>query len=74
MRRISLESCMELMESAISGGHKILLFSQFTSMLAIIEEALKEKQHITRLLARMSELEASPGRNLWICWECSGTE
>ena len=35
---------MELMESAISGGHKILLFSQFTSMLAIIEEALKERK------------------------------
>ena len=34
---------MELMESAISGGHKILLFSQFTSMLAIIEEELKKK-------------------------------
>lgn len=32
------------MESAISGGHKILLFSQFTSMLAIIEEALKERK------------------------------
>lgn len=39
-----LESCMELIESAISGGHKILLFSQFTSMLAIIEEALKERK------------------------------
>lgn len=40
-----LESCMELIESAISGGHKMLLFSQFTSMLAIIESALN-KQNI----------------------------
>ncbi len=38
-----LESCLELIESAISGGHKILLFSQFTSMLAIIESALSER-------------------------------
>ena len=35
-----LDSCMELIESAIVGGHKILLFSQFTSMLAIIEAEL----------------------------------
>ena len=33
-----LDSCIELVENAIEGGHKILLFSQFTSMLAIIEE------------------------------------
>ena len=38
-----LESCLELIDSAIEGGHKILLFSQFTSMLAIIEEELKKK-------------------------------
>ena len=38
-----LESCLELIESAISGGHKILLFSQFTSMLAIIEKALSDR-------------------------------
>ena len=38
-----LESCLELIESAMSGGHKILLFSQFTSMLAIIEKALSDR-------------------------------
>lgn len=37
-----LESCMELLENGVSGGHKILLFSQFTSMLEIIEERLKK--------------------------------
>lgn len=38
-----LESCLELIDSAIEGGHKILLFSQFTSMLAIIEDELRKK-------------------------------
>lgn len=37
-----LDICMELVESAISGGHKILLFSQFTSMLSIIGKKLDE--------------------------------
>ena len=37
-----LESCLELLKSAIEGGHRILLFSQFTSMLAIIERRLTE--------------------------------
>ena len=35
------ESCMELIHSAIDGGHKILLFSQFTSMLELLEKDLK---------------------------------
>ncbi len=38
-----LDTCMELLTSGIEGGHKILLFSQFTSMLAIIEERLKKQ-------------------------------
>lgn len=37
------ESCLDLIESAVEGGHKILLFSQFTSMLALLEESLKER-------------------------------
>lgn len=37
-----LESCMELIESAIDGGHKILLFSQFTAMLEILQERLEQ--------------------------------
>lgn len=36
-----LELCMELIEQCIAGGHKLLLFSQFTSMLAIIEQRLR---------------------------------
>ena len=38
-----LEACTDLIESAIEGGHKMLLFSQFTSMLAIIGQRLREK-------------------------------
>ncbi len=36
-----LESCMELVSEALSGGHRILLFSQFTSMLALIRQRLE---------------------------------
>lgn len=35
-----LDTCMELISSAIDGGHKVLLFSQFTSMLDIISKRL----------------------------------
>ena len=34
------EACLDLVMSAVDGGHKILLFSQFTSMLALLEEDL----------------------------------
>ncbi len=36
------EACLELVQSAIDGGHKILLFSQFTSMLDILRSSLDE--------------------------------
>ena len=35
-----LDACLELVEQAIDGGHKLLLFSQFTKMLDIICERL----------------------------------
>lgn len=38
-----LDMCMELLASGIEGGHKILLFSQFTSMLDIIGERMKKQ-------------------------------
>ena len=38
------QACMELIQSAIDGGHRILLFSQFTSMLALLETDLKEEK------------------------------
>lgn len=37
-----LEQCAELVESCVNSGHKILLFSQFTSMLDIISKRLEE--------------------------------
>ena len=35
-----LEMCVELLKEAVGAGHKVLLFSQFTSMLAILEKRL----------------------------------
>ena len=35
-----LDCCMELVRRGLEGGHRILLFSQFTSMLELIEERL----------------------------------
>lgn len=37
------ETCMELIQSAVEGEHKLLLFSQFTSMLALLEQELTAK-------------------------------
>lgn len=39
-----LETCMDLVKNGVEGGHKILLFSQFTSMLEIIEKRLKKEE------------------------------
>ena len=41
-----LLQCVELVQEMISGGHRILLFSQFTSMLDILRNEL-EKQGVT---------------------------
>lgn len=38
-----LEQCMEVVEEATNSGHKILLFSGYTSMFEIIEKELKQK-------------------------------
>ena len=38
-----LEACAELVKSAVEGGHKILLFSQFTSMLELVAARLGEE-------------------------------
>lgn len=36
-----LDACMELIQNAINGGHKILIFSQFTSMLDTLRQQLE---------------------------------
>ena len=38
-----LEGCMQLIQSAMDGGHRMLLFSQFTSMLAILQDKLEKE-------------------------------
>ena len=38
-----LEACVDLLNSAVEGGHRVLLFSQFTSMLDLIKIRLKEE-------------------------------
>ncbi len=38
-----LEQCIEIIEDGIKAGHKILLFSSYTSMFEIIEKQLKER-------------------------------
>lgn len=35
-----LEACLQLIQSAIDGGHRMLVFSQFTSMLEILQGSL----------------------------------
>lgn len=37
------EALMDLIEESIDGGHKLLVFSQFTSMLELIEKDLKSR-------------------------------
>lgn len=38
---VKTDVCMELIQNAIGGGHKILLFSQFTSMLEKLQKEMK---------------------------------
>lgn len=37
------QACIDLVRSAAEGGHKMLLFSQFTSMLELLEEDLRSE-------------------------------
>lgn len=39
-----LDACVELVQSAVESGHKILLFSQFTSMLELIAGRLAQEK------------------------------
>jgi len=39
-----LDLCIELIENSIESGHKLLVFSQFTSMLSLLEKQLKHKK------------------------------
>lgn len=51
-----LEQLMEMVPEMVDEGRRILLFSQFTSMLAIIEEALtKKKIHYVKLTGQTKD-------------------
>lgn len=43
---VKMDLCIDLIGNAISGGHKILLFSQFTSLLEQLQERMRE-EHIS---------------------------
>lgn len=51
-----VEVCMELLQNAIEGGHKVLLFSQFTSMLELLaKEAGKNGISFYKLTGQTSK-------------------
>ena len=52
-----LETCMDLIRNGMSGGHKMLLFSQFTSMLDILEKRLREEGISCYLLTGSTDKE-----------------
>lgn len=53
-----LETCMELVSQAIDGGHRVLLFSQFTTMLDIIAKRLASEGLSTLLLTGSTSKES----------------
>lgn len=53
-----LETCTELVFQAIDGGHRVLLFSQFTTMLDIIEKRLASEGVSTLMLTGSTSKEA----------------
>ena len=52
-----LETCMDLVKNGVMGGHKILLFSQFTSMLQIIEKRLAKEEISSYMLTGSTSKE-----------------
>ncbi|WHS57140.1 MULTISPECIES: DEAD/DEAH box helicase [Pseudomonas] len=57
-----LLSLMEMLEELLSEGRKILLFSQFTSMLALIEEELQKRSLTYSLLTGSTTDRRTPVR------------
>lgn len=55
------EACLELLQQAKAAGHRVLLFSQFTSMLSLLEEDLK-KAGITYMVLKGSTPAAERAR------------
>ena len=53
-----LDTCMELVHGALDGGHRILLFSQFTGMLDIIGKRLAKEDIVFLKLTGASSKES----------------
>lgn len=53
-----LETCMELVSQAIDGGHRVLLFSQFTTMLDIVAKRLASEGVSALMLTGSTSKEA----------------
>ncbi|WP_123599347.1 DEAD/DEAH box helicase [Pseudomonas frederiksbergensis] len=58
-----LVSLMEMLEELLSEGRKILLFSQFTSMLALIEEELQQRNLSYSILTGETTDRRTPVKN-----------
>jgi ERCC4-related helicase len=78
-----LEQLLEVLEDALDAGHRVLLFSQFTSMLDIMDKALEDR-HIERLrldgrtpinkrLQLVNAFNAGKGRVFLISLKAGGT-
>ena len=52
-----LDTCIELVKQAIENGHKILLFSQFTSVLDELQKAFKHEQILNLQKAKSDLVE-----------------
>ena len=50
-----MDACMDLIESAIAGGHRLLVFSQFTQMLEKLISAYKDKGDYLYLSGKSSK-------------------
>ncbi|WP_207810191.1 MULTISPECIES: C-terminal helicase domain-containing protein, partial [unclassified Pseudomonas] len=55
-----LISLMEMLEELLGEGRRILLFSQFTSMLTLIEEELKKRKIAYALLTGQTRDRRTP--------------
>ncbi len=52
-----LNQCLEIIQEAIDGGHKILLFSQFTSMFDILIKELEERNITYSMLTGKTKVD-----------------
>lgn len=56
-----LKQCIEIVKDSIEAGHKILLFSQFTSMLELIAQAFNEEEIPYYILTGQTKAEKRIG-------------